>query len=143
MKWGIFQSIQWIFTIGLTLKNFHDHHHLLFLRSMYLASCSYVNLSIVRQVTNMKLSLDNEYFKNELKKFISPVSMVSSTASFLHFYKQNHNHNHKLHKFYGNLYVRNTSYISVVINTKRQLVQTCDSLHNQNGAFTNIATFIP
>ena len=36
-----------------------------------------------------KLSLDDKYFENKLKNFISSESMVSSIASLLHLYKQN------------------------------------------------------
>ena len=89
-----------------------------------------------------KLSLDDKYFEIILKNFISSGDMVSLIASLLHLYKQNPDQNHKLTKFYGNLYVKNSHYVSVIIDTQHHLVQTCDSFNNNNDSFTNTVTLM-
>ena len=75
-----------------------------------------------------KLSLDDKYFENKLKKFIRSGAMVSSIAS--------------LTKLYGNLNVQNSHFVSIIINTKHHLVSTCDSFNNHNESFTNTVTLM-
>ena len=89
-----------------------------------------------------KLSLDDKYFENKLKNFISSGAMVSSIASLLHRYKQNPDWNHKLTKFYGNFHVKNLYYVSAIIDTKHSIVQTCDSFNNHDESFTNTVTLM-
>ena len=87
-------------------------------------------------------SLNDAYFKNKLKNFISSGAMVSSTASLLYLYKQNPDQNYIRTKFYGNLHVQNSHYASVIIDTKHCVIQTCDSLNNHNESFTNTVTLM-
>ena len=70
--------------------------------------------------------------------------MISMIASLLYLYKQNSDRNHNLTKLYGNLHVKNTHYVSVIIsiNTKHCLVQTCDSFNNHDNTFTNTVTLM-
>ena len=49
---------------------------------------------------------------------------------------------HKLTKFYGNLFVQNSHYLTFIIDTKHRAVQTCDSLNNHDEFFTNSVTLM-
>ena len=77
-------------------------------------------------MTTNSLSLIDLNFETKFKNLIIKSPMRSTLANVLHAYRGNDNL--YLNRFYGNLHVDNTHYVSVFINVDERTVHTCDSL---------------